>query len=326
MDDTFEAAARLIAVDTKMTGRYRVTSAYLVQASEPALVETGPNTSADAVTAALEQLGLSAGDLAHVVVTHIHLDHAGGAGTIAERFPSATVWVHERGARHLADPARLWASAAQVYGGEDRLVEMFGPMTPIDEGRIRSVAEGDRIELGDRSLDVMYTPGHASHHVSLVDSESGALFTGDALGIHFPDVRVLRPATPPPDIDVELAVDSIERIRGRAETALMFSHFGPVREVEELCGIAADRIRVWAGIVRDAMDETDDLDRIAEILASRTAAEFDDAGAPADARERYELLSSTKTNAAGLVRYWNKRRERETAQGAEAETAERSPD
>jgi glyoxylase-like metal-dependent hydrolase (beta-lactamase superfamily II) len=313
VDDTFEAASRLVAVDTKMAGRYRVTSAYLVRASEPAIIETGPTTSADAVTAALDRIGLRAEDLAHIVVTHIHLDHAGGAGTIAQRFPSATVWVHERGARHLADPARLWSSAAQVYGGEARLLEMFGPMEPIEPGRIRSVAEGDRIDLGDRSLDVMYTPGHASHHVSLVDSESGALFTGDALGIHFPDVRVLRPATPPPDIDVELAVDSIERINARAGSALMFSHFGPVREVDELCAIAADRIRAWAGIVRDAMAETDDLDRIAEILAARTAPEFDDAGASAEDRNRYEVLSSTKTNAAGLVRYWTKRREREAS-------------
>src|SRR4051794_23162902 len=318
MDDTFEAASRLVAVDTKMSGRYRVTSAYLVQAREPALIETGPATSADAVTAALETLGLGRDDLAHVVVTHIHLDHAGGAGTIAERFPSAAVWVHERGARHLADPSRLWSSAAQVYGGEDRLTEMFGPMQPIDPDRIRSVGEGDRIELGGRSLDVMYTPGHASHHVSLVDSQSGALFTGDALGIHFPDVRVLRPATPPPDVDVEAAVDSIERIRARAESALMFSHFGPVREVDELCAIAADRIRVWAGVVRDAMEETDDIDRIAEILAARTAREFDEAGAGPAERERYELLSSTRTNAAGLVRYWTKRREREQGDRAES--------
>ena len=311
MDETFEAGARLTAVDTRMTGRYRVTSAYLVHAREPAIVETGPTTSADAVTDALASIGLGPQDLAHIVVTHIHLDHAGGAGTIAERFPSATVWVHERGGRHLADPSRLWASAAQVYGGEDRLAEMFGPMQPIDPGRIRTVNEGDAIDLGDRVLDVMYTPGHASHHVSLVDGESGALFTGDALGIHFPDVRVLRPATPPPDVDVELAVDSIERIRSRAESTLMFSHFGPVREVDELCGIATDRIRAWAGIVRGAMEETDDLDRIAEILAAKTAPEFDEAGVSAEGRERYELLSSTRTNAAGLLRYWTKRFERE---------------
>ncbi len=311
MDETFEAGARLSAIDTKMTGRFRMTSAYLVHASEPALVETGPTTSADAVTAGLASLGMGPEDLAHIVVTHIHLDHAGGAGRVGARFPGATVWVHERGARHLADPTRLVASAAQVYGGEDRLLEMFGPMDPIAEGRIRSVNEGDRIPLGDRYLDVMYTPGHASHHVSLVDSDSGALFTGDALGIHFPDVRVLRPATPPPDIDVELAVDSIERIRARAESAMMFSHFGPVREVDELCVVAADRIRKWAGIVRTAMDETDDLDLITEILAARTSAEFDEAGASEEARERHEVLSGTRINAAGLVRYWTKRAERE---------------
>src|SRR5207244_645214 len=180
-----------------------------------------------------------------------------------------------------------------------------------DAGRIRAISEGDRVDLGDRALDVMYTPGHASHHVSLVDSESGALFTGDALGIHFPDVGVLRPATPPPDIDVELAVESIDRIRARAESVLMFSHFGPVREVDELCGVAADRIRVWAGIVRDAMDTTDDLDRIAEILTARTASEFDEAGASEEGRERYGVPSAARMNAAGLVRYWTKRRERE---------------
>ena len=316
MDETFEAASRLTAIDTKMTGRFRVTSAYLVGAREPALVETGPTTSADAVTEGLRSLGLGADDLAHVVVTHIHLDHAGGVGHIAARFPRATVWVHERGARHLADPTRLIGSAAQVYGGMDRLLDMFGPMDPVDAGRIRTIGEGDRVDLGDRALDVMYTPGHASHHVSLVDSESGALFTGDALGIHFPDVGVLRPATPPPDIDVELAVESIERIRGRAESALMFSHFGPVREVDELCGVAADRLRAWAGIVREAMEATDDLDRIAEILAARTAPEFDAVGASEEGRERYEVLSGSRMNAAGLVRYWTKRREREAEAAA----------
>ncbi len=315
MDQTFEAGARLSAIDTRMTGRFRMTSAYLVHAREPALVETGPTTSAEAVTAGLAALGMGPEDLAHIVVTHIHLDHAGGVGRIAAGFPGATVWVHERGARHLSDPARLVASAAEVYGGSERLLELFGPMDPVDGGRIRSVADGDHIPLGDRQLDVMYTPGHAVHHVSLVDSDSGALFTGDALGIHFPDVRVLRPATPPPDIDVELAVDSIERIRARAETALMFSHFGPVREVDELCTVAGDRIRKWAGIVRAAMDQTDDLGRITEILSARTSAEFDDAGAGEEARERHEVLSGMRMNAAGLVRYWTKKAEREAAGG-----------
>src|SRR5438309_1546380 len=246
-----------------MAGRPTVTSAYLVRAAEPALVETGPTTSVEAVRAGLSALGLGPDDLAHIVVTHIHLDHAGGVGRLSSSFPSATIWVHERGAPHLADPAKLVASAARVYG-EERMSELFGPVDPTPAARIRSIDEGDRVSFGDRSLEVMYTPGHASHHVSLVDSGSGALFTGDALGVHLPDVRVLQPATPPPDIDVELGVQSIERIRERAGSMLLFSHFGPVTEVEELCEIAASRLRRWAGIVREALEETEDLDRITE--------------------------------------------------------------
>jgi glyoxylase-like metal-dependent hydrolase (beta-lactamase superfamily II) len=188
--------------------------------------------------------------------------------------------------------------------------ELFGPVEPVPAGRLRSVSEGDRIDLADRHLDVLYTPGHASHHVSLADSLTGAVFTGDALGIHLPDVRVLRPATPPPDIDVELGVESIERIRDRARSFLMFSHFGPVEEVDELCDVARSRLVKWADVVRDAMRESDDVDRVAQILAERTASEFDEAPPGADL-ERYEVLSGMKMNAAGLIRYWQKREERE---------------
>jgi glyoxylase-like metal-dependent hydrolase (beta-lactamase superfamily II) len=235
-------------------------------------------------------------------------------GRLAARFPAATVWVHERGAPHLADPTKLVASAARVYG-EARMAELFGPVDPVPSERLVAIDDGDSISLGDRRLEVMYTPGHASHHVGLVDSRTGALFTGDALGIHLPDARVLRPATPPPDVDVEMGVDSIERIRKRAESFLMFSHFGPVEEVDELCGLASRRLRSWADIVREAMDETEDLARIAEILTDRTASEFADAEPGADL-ERYEILSGMEMNAAGLVRYWTKRREREAEASA----------
>ena len=176
-----------------MAGRSRLTSAYLLEGSEPTLVETGPTTSVEAVTTGLRSLGLQPNDLAHIVVTHIHLDHAGGVGRLSQGFPRARVWVHERGAPHLADPTKLVASAARVYG-EEQMRSLFGPVDPVPADRLRSVSDGDRISLGTRSLEVMYTPGHASHHVALVDSASGAVFTGDALGIHLPDASVLRPA------------------------------------------------------------------------------------------------------------------------------------
>jgi len=305
---TYDAAPGITGVDTWMAGRTRVTSAYLLHGDQPTLVETGPTTSVEAVTAGLNSLGFGPDDLAHIVVTHIHLDHAGGVGTLSHHFNRASIWVHERGAPHLADPTKLVRSATRVYG-EERLRELFGPVEAVPAERLRAVAGGDRIELSGRSLEVLYTPGHASHHVALVDSQSGAVFTGDALGIHLPDVRVLRPATPPPDIDVELGVDSISRIRERAQNLLLFSHFGPVAEVDELCDIAARRLRKWADIVRDALDETDDLDRVTELLERRTADEFEPAQAVE--RDRYEILSGMRTNAEGLIRYWKKRADAE---------------
>ena len=181
MAETVEVATGMVAIDTMMAARAQLTSAYLLHANEPALIETGPSNSLANVIEGLAQLGIGPDDLAHIVVTHIHLDHAGGVGRLSARFPKATVWVHDRGAPHLAHPAKLVASATRVYG-EQRLHELFGPVDPVDPKRLRPVSEGDRIRLGDRTLDVMYTPGHASHHISLVDSETGALFTGEYRG------------------------------------------------------------------------------------------------------------------------------------------------
>jgi glyoxylase-like metal-dependent hydrolase (beta-lactamase superfamily II) len=313
MRDTFPAGDGIMAIDTRMAGRRTVTSAYLLEGPEPTLIETGPTTSAEAVTAGLHDQGIGAKDLAHIVVTHIHLDHAGGVGRLASGFPKAMVWVHHRGAPHLADPTKLIQSAARVYG-EDRLRELFGPVDPVAADRLRSVDEGDRIALGTRHLDVLNTPGHASHQVALIDSQTGALFAGDALGIHLPDVGVLRPATPPPDIDIEAGVESIRRIRDRARSLLMFSHFGPIgdpTEIDELCALAADRLVKWGGIVRHGLEQTDDLARIADLLRSETADEFADVAEPDAAQERYELLATMEINAAGLARYWRKRAERE---------------
>lgn len=316
---TFEIAPGLTAIDTFYGGRERYTAAYLLAAAEPAIVETGPTTSADALTAGLERLGMGPEDLSHVVVTHIHLDHAGGVGEILRRFPRAMVWVHERGAPHLADPSRLVASATRLYGSE-LMGSLFGPVLPVPTGRIRTLGDGDRIELGGRSLESLETPGHASHHVALVDSETGAVFTGDALGIHVPDLPVLRPATPPPDFDLEGSLASIERIRARARGAfVLFSHFGPVAQVDRICDLAARRTRSWAEVVRDALDRTDDLEEIVALL-EREARRDVETGAQADIDlDRFELLSSVRMNALGIMRYWRKRDERE-ALGSQPES------
>lgn len=312
----FEVAPGITAIDTFYGGRERYTAAYLLGAREPAIVETGPTTSIDHVTGGLWALGIGPADLAHVVVTHIHLDHAGGAGALCERYPNATVWVHERGARHLAEPTKLVASATSIYG-EERMAELFGPVIPVPAHRIRSLEDGDVIQLGGRSLTAAATPGHAKHQVALVDSDTGAVFTGDALGIHSPDLPVLRPATPPPDYDLEQAVGSIERIRALAGELVLFSHFGPVREVDRICDLAVKRFRDWTTAVGRAMERTDDLDEIVAALEVEARRDVETgAGATLDL-ERLEILSSIRMNAMGIVRYWQLRRERETTAGAQ---------
>ena len=316
---TFEVAPGITAIDTWYGGRERYTAAYLIEAVEPALVETGPTTSGDAVEAGLRELGIASGDLAHIVLTHIHLDHAGGIGRLAARFSRAQVWVHHRGAPHLAEPSRLVASATRLYGPA-QVDALFGPVEPVPPGRLRPLLDGDAISIGARTLDVIETPGHASHQVALVDSDTGAVFVGDALGIHLPDLPVLRPATPPPDVDLEAGVDSIQRIRARATSMLLFAHFGPIADIDDTCDLAIRRLRAWGDVVREELRRTDDVEEIAERLRQeslRDVATGSEAPLDLDALERrLGLLSSARMNAAGLIRYWTKRAEREAETSA----------
>ncbi|MGH2679674.1 MAG: MBL fold metallo-hydrolase [Actinomycetota bacterium] len=316
----FAVADGITAIDTFMGGRARYTAAYLLEATETALVETGPGTSVEPVAAALRSLGVAPDELAHIVLTHIHLDHAGGVGQLAERFAGATVWVHERGAPHLVDPTRLVASTARVWG-EAEMRELFGPAAPVASDRVRPLRDTDTIALGDRQLSVLDTPGHASHHVALVDSRTGGVFTGDALGIHVPDLPVLRPATPPPEFDLERYVASIERIRDAARSILFFAHFGPLADVGATCDLAIRRVRDWAAVVEHALEETQDPEEIASRLE---AAALEDVETGAEAtldlqmlEDRLRLLSSIRMNAQGLARYWQRRQERGEERGEE---------
>jgi glyoxylase-like metal-dependent hydrolase (beta-lactamase superfamily II) len=309
----FPVADGITAIDTFMGGRARYTAAYLLDATETTLVETGPGTSVEPVAAALDHLGVAADELAHIVLTHIHLDHAGGVGQIASRFPHATVWVHERGAPHIADPTRLVASTARVWG-EAEMRELFGPAAPVAGDRVRPLHDGDEIAMGDRRVAVLDTPGHASHHVALVDSRTGAVFTGDALGIHVPDLPVLRPATPPPEFDLERYVASIDRIREAARSVLLFAHFGPLADVDATCDLAIRRVRDWAGVVEGAVRDGVDPDELAARLESTALADIE-TGAEATLdlemlEDRLRLLSSIRMNAQGLARYWQRRGKR----------------
>lgn len=292
-------------IDTLLGGWERVTAGYLIEGEAPVLVETGAQRSVPALLAALADLGVGPDDLAGVAVTHIHLDHAGGVGDVARAFPRATVYVHEKGARHLADPSRLVASAAQVYG--ELLDGLYGRLDPVPAERIQVLADGEDLVVGGgRVLTAIDSPGHAKHHLALHDSASGLLFAGDAVGVRLPDVGVLRPATPPPDFDLALALGSLRRFAQRSPSALALAHFGVVPSPDEVLVEAEEALRRWAEVAQRAWEAGDDVDAaLAEVFGDELA------GAP-EAGEHVEILNGIHSNAAGLRRWLERRAPPET--------------
>ena len=266
------------------------------------------------VVRALGELGIGPGELAHVVVTHVHLDHAGGAGALLRRFPRATVWVHEIGLPHLVDPTRLVASTVRTYG-EARMMALYGTTLPCAPERLRPVTDGSRIDLGDRAFEVLHTPGHASHHVALLDDATGALFTGEAIGSHLPWADCYRPALPPPEVDVEAALASIRRMSARTPSVLLTSHAGPVDDPEAGFRRSAERILTWSEIVRSELQGRPERGPgdVVGTLREQARREYErDSGLPFD-EGRYDAIGSIAMNAAGLARYWRKRWQREGA-------------
>ncbi len=302
----------LRAIDTMTAGMTKVTAGYLLDAPRPTLVECGPALSVAAVIDGLRELGMEPGDLAYLVLSHIHLDHAGGAGDVAAAFPHATVVVSEVGARHLVDPERLNASSRRVYG--ELMDEVYGDCTPIDAARVRGVADGDRLDLGGgRFLDLLYTPGHAKHHIAAFDADAGALFVGDSVGVKMPGMTAIRPATPPPDFDLVLAQRTLDRYRALEPAVVYLAHYGAVDPPREALNEAADRLRLWAETAAEAYAEHAELDHVTETLGRRFADEVDVASDDPDAGRRVALLSGYRSNAMGLVRYFEQRAEGRTA-------------
>jgi glyoxylase-like metal-dependent hydrolase (beta-lactamase superfamily II) len=289
-------------IDTRMSGYSGITAGYLILADRPCLVETGTARSAPVVQEALASLGVGPADLATVVVTHIHLDHAGGVGDVARMFPAAEVVVHERGARHLVEPERLMVSARRVFGS--LIDDVFGPLLPTDAERVQALGERGAVDLGGgRTLDSYYSPGHAQHHVGLVDSATGDLYVGDAAGIYIPETADLRPATPPPDFDLEVACASLRRFRELRPTRLLFSHYGPVRDVDATLDRSEEELRLWVELVRDARSQELDLDHAVAMVTERTRERYAAYLAAGGVAEKFETLNSTASNIVGINRW-----------------------
>lgn len=289
-------------IDTRMGGYDGITSGYLIRGSRPCLIETGTARSAPVVVEALAALGIGPEDLATIVVTHIHLDHAGGVGDIAEAFPQAQVVVQEKGARHLADPSRLVASAHRVFG--EAMDRLFGDLRPVAAERITTIAEAGAVDLGGgRRLDAFHNPGHASHHVGLLDSESGDLYTGDAAGVYVPETADVRPSTPPPDFDLDLTLSSLARMRDARADRLLFSHFGPVTDVDDTLDRSREELLRWVDMVRTARDTTPDLDHAVAMVRERDRALHAGFFGDPERVAKHEELSSVEANVTGILRW-----------------------
>jgi glyoxylase-like metal-dependent hydrolase (beta-lactamase superfamily II) len=298
---------QVFQIDTQMAGYPGITAGYLIRSDRPCLVETGTAPSAPVVRDALGALGVGPADLATVVVTHIHLDHAGGVGDIAAMYPAAEVVVHELGARHLADPSRLMASARMVYG--DELDALFGTLAPTPADRIRTVEQTGSVDLGGgRQLESHYSPGHAKHHVGLVDTVSGDLYVGDAAGIYIPETGDQRPATPPPDFNLGVALESLLMFAALRPVRLLFSHYGPVTAVDEALDRSAEEIKLWVEETRQARRAGLDLDHAVAMVAERTRARYRvfDAGADPDLAAKYDRIAGAPSNVSGIMHWLDK--------------------
>ncbi|MFP5299061.1 MAG: MBL fold metallo-hydrolase [Actinomycetota bacterium] len=299
---------RPLIIDTQMHGRPGITGAFLVRGERTALVESGPKSSIDHVLSGLESEGVT--ELDWIVVTHIHLDHAGAAGALAQRFPGARVAVHEVGAPHLADPSKLWSSASRIYG--DEMERLWGGIDPIDPDRIHVLRDGDKIDLGGRSLQAVDTPGHAGHHHTYLDDATGIAFTGDALGVRLPDVGIMRPATPPPEFNLDVAIDSIRRIQALGASSLWLTHYGPCDEgtdatdVDGACERAIEALRTWGSWIEEAREKTGDIDEVTDAVRSKVASALG-GRIDSEALDRMEQTTSYRMNTWGYMRYFDKR-------------------
>ena len=297
-------ATGLSWVDLLFLGRrHAIATVVIRSAGTLALIDPGPSSCLETLELGLQSQGLRLSEVTDVLLTHIHLDHAGATGTIVRRYPKIRVLVHERGAPHMADPAKLLASATRLYG--DRMDELWGEFAPVPENAMTILCGGERIEAGGRTFEVAYTPGHASHHVSYFDRSSGVAFVGDTGGVCI-DGGYILPPTPPPDIDIEAWRASVARIEAWSPATIFMTHFGPVNSPATHLQTLLQNLDTMAALVRARLSEpgTDEEQRhrFADDLMREWRRTMTDAQVAA-----YRAAAPPELIWLGLARYWRKK-------------------
>jgi len=280
------AVGDVYAVDPELMGTPGALTLYVIDAPEPTLVDTGSANSPSHVYEALSELGIDRADVEHVLVTHVHLDHAGGAGHLAGELPNATFYLHPAGRPYVTDApklSRLKRSVDRAMGVENA----YGDPKLLDGSRCRTVTDGDRVDVGDRALEIADAPGHAPHHFAAFDPATGGLFSIDAAGMHL--AGEMRPTTPPPGFDLEASLETVDRLRGFEPSVNLYGHVGPGGD--------------------DAVDELDRYEALlpewVDVVAQRRAEFGEDVGAIVDSLASRWLSPTVQRDVAGVLHYLN---------------------
>jgi len=301
----------LWVLDTLFQGEPGVIASYLLTGpAGPALVDVGSGASLETLLAAIRASGHDPAEVKHLLITHVHLDHAGAAGGLLPHMPQATVYVHRIGAPHLIDPSKLLKSAERIYG--DQMETLWGHMEPVPAERLVILDDNSEVTVGERTFSALYTPGHAVHHVAFYDQRRAAIFTGDIAGVRLEGVDYVRPPTPPPDLDLEAWTASTERLDTLRARAFYLPHFGPVYNTADHMAQLRERLYAWGDLMRAgiragkndhalaadlAMASDPD---IAQMVVNRTPE------AITSAVRRYEVASNYLMSAQGYMRYYTK--------------------
>ncbi len=305
-------ASRLTDFDAGITAidadyvRPRLAASHLViDDGRAAFVDTGTTLSVPNLLGALEVKDIDPADVDWVLTTHVHLDHAGGAGELMRHLPNARCAVHPRGARHLAEPSKLIAGSIAVYG-EKRYRELYGEIVPIDAARMLVPEDGERVVLGSRTLELIHTPGHALHHYCVVDLDHDRIFSGDTFGISYRDFDMdgrefIFPTTTPVHFDPEALCNSVDRLMSYEPDAIYLTHYAEVRDLKRLAGEMKDRVRAFADLGRRYAKEPERGQKLRSGMFAMLSSWLDEHGFPGDVDKRHWLLDDdVELNCQGI--------------------------
>jgi glyoxylase-like metal-dependent hydrolase (beta-lactamase superfamily II) len=292
-------------VDLNFQGAPHVIATAVLRAlGDVALVDPGPASALPTLRQELAHIGIAIADVSAVLLTHIHLDHAGACGSLAAENPRLRVYVHDVGAPHLVDPSKLLASATRLYG--DQMDALWGEVRPVPAARITTVGGGERLDVGGRRLEVAYTPGHASHHVSYFSDDAGIAFVGDTAGIRRPESDIIVPPTPPPDVDVDAWDASLARIDAWQPETLFVTHFGPCGPPSAHLADMRARLHATAELAKRLLGQKLTPEareaRFVEQMRIELRRRVGD-----DVAQAYEVAARFDLSWRGLARYWDKR-------------------